>query len=50
LNQRGGSDPRLSTLNKWKEALEGAGVVFIESDAKSDEGGRGVRLRTGRRR
>jgi len=24
------SDPKLSTLNKWYRALEGAGVEFIE--------------------
>jgi transcriptional regulator with XRE-family HTH domain len=36
-----GSDPRLSTLSKWRYALEGAGVRFIEPD---DDGGPGVRL------
>jgi transcriptional regulator with XRE-family HTH domain len=42
------SDPKLSTLNKWREALEAAGVEFIDANQKSDEGGPGVRLR-GRR-
>jgi len=37
-----GSDPKLSTLNKWYRALEGAGVEFIDDDA---EHGPGVRLR-----
>ena len=37
-----GSDPKLSTLNKWYRALEGAGVAFIDDDA---ERGPGVRLR-----
>jgi pimeloyl-ACP methyl ester carboxylesterase len=39
------SDPKLSTLHKWRRALEAAGVEFIDPDAKSDEGGAGVRLR-----
>jgi transcriptional regulator with XRE-family HTH domain len=43
--ERGGSDPKLSTLHKWRRALETAGVIFIEPGAKSDEGGPGVRLR-----
>ena len=37
-----GSDPKLSTLNKWYRALEGVGVEFIDDDA---ERGPGVRLR-----
>ena len=37
-----GSDPRLSTLHKWKRALEAAGVVFIDEDETI---GPGVRLR-----
>ena len=37
-----GNDPKLSTLNKWYRALEGAGVEFIDDDA---ERGPGVRLR-----
>jgi transcriptional regulator with XRE-family HTH domain len=36
-----GSDPKLSTLNKWYRALEAAGVEFIDEDA---ERGPGVRL------
>ena len=37
-----GSDPKLSTLNKWYRALEGAGVEFIDDDA---DRGPSVRLR-----
>jgi len=41
-----GSDPRLSSLNKWRRALEHAGVVFIEPNPMGgDELGPGVRLR-----
>ena len=36
-----GSDPKLSTLNKWYRALEAAGVEFIDEDA---ERGPGMRL------
>jgi predicted transcriptional regulator len=43
--ENGDTDPRLSTLHKWRRALEAAGVMFIEPDARSDEGGPGVRLR-----
>jgi transcriptional regulator with XRE-family HTH domain len=43
-----GSDPKLSTLNKWYRALEGAGVEFIDDDAEADRGP-GVRLRHGAR-
>jgi len=43
--EQGISDPKLSTLHKWRRALEAAGVEFIDPDAKSDEGGAGVRLR-----
>jgi transcriptional regulator with XRE-family HTH domain len=43
--EHGVSDPKLSTLHKWRRALEAAGVEFIDPDAKSDEGGAGVRLR-----
>jgi transcriptional regulator with XRE-family HTH domain len=43
-----GSDPKLSTLNKWHRALELAGVVFIDPNPMGgDELGPGVRL-TGR--
>ena len=37
-----GSDPRLGTVNKWRRALEAAGVQFIDEDA---DGGPGIRLR-----
>jgi transcriptional regulator with XRE-family HTH domain len=43
--ENGGTDPRLSTLHKWRRALEAAGVVFIDPGAKSDDGGPGIRLR-----
>jgi hypothetical protein len=36
-----GSDPRQTTIYKWRRALEQAGVVFIDKDAT---GGPGVRL------
>jgi hypothetical protein len=48
-----GSDPKLATVkklatvNKWRRAIEAAGVDFIDSDQKSFEGGPGVRLRVG---
>jgi hypothetical protein len=42
--EHGVSDPKLSTLHKWRRALEAAGVLFIDPNAKSDEGGAGVRL------
>jgi transcriptional regulator with XRE-family HTH domain len=42
-----GSNPKLGTVNKWRRALEAAGVDFIDTDAKSFEGGPGVRLRAG---
>lgn len=41
-----GSDPKLSTLNRWRRALEVAGVVFIDPNPMGgDEHGPGVRLR-----
>jgi transcriptional regulator with XRE-family HTH domain len=40
--ERGASDPKQSTLLKWRRALEAAGVRFIEAD---DYDGPGVRLR-----
>ena len=46
-----GSNPKLGTVNKWRRALEAAGVEFIDSDAKSFEGGpAGVRLRNTKKR
>ena len=39
--ERGISDPKLSTLHKWRRALEAAGVIFIDPDT---DGGPGVRL------
>ena len=36
-----GTDPRLSTLQKWRQALEVAGVEFIDEDQHK---GPGVRL------
>jgi transcriptional regulator with XRE-family HTH domain len=38
----GASDPKLSTLRKWRLALQKAGVEFIDPDADK---GPGVRLR-----
>jgi transcriptional regulator with XRE-family HTH domain len=40
--ENGSSDPKRSTLLKWRRALEKAGVSFIEKDK---DGGPGVRLR-----
>ena len=40
--ENGDTDPRLSTLHKWRRALEAAGVMFIDPD---DQNGPGVRLR-----
>ena len=41
-----GADPKLSTLNKWRRALELAGVVFIDPNPMGgDDLGPGVRLR-----
>jgi hypothetical protein len=39
------NDPKLSTLNKWYRALEGAGVEFQD---ESVEHGPGVRLQKGK--
>ena len=42
-----GADPKLSTLNKWRRALELAGVVFIDPNPMAgDNLGSGVRLRS----
>lgn len=38
----GKTDPRQTTVHKWRRALEKAGVVFLDAD---DEWGAGVRLR-----
>ena len=38
-----GSDPKLGTVQKWRRALELAGVEFIDS---TDDKGPGVRLRS----
>jgi transcriptional regulator with XRE-family HTH domain len=41
-----GTDPKLSTLNAWRRALEVGGVVFIDPNPMGgDERGPGVRLR-----
>jgi transcriptional regulator with XRE-family HTH domain len=40
-----GSDPKLGTVQKWRRALEAAGVQFIDADEMS---GPGVRLRGGK--
>lgn len=37
-----GSDPKLGTAQKWRRALEAAGVKFLDAD---DQDGPGVRLR-----
>ena len=39
------SDPKLGTVQKWRRALEAAGVKFIDAD---DQDGPGVRLRAGK--
>jgi transcriptional regulator with XRE-family HTH domain len=40
--EHGKTDPKISTLYKWRRALEAAGVVFVDED---DTIGPGVRLR-----
>jgi transcriptional regulator with XRE-family HTH domain len=40
--EHGISDPKLSTLHKWRRALETAGVEFIDP---TDDKGPGVRLK-----
>jgi transcriptional regulator with XRE-family HTH domain len=42
----GASDPKLSTLRKWRLALQWAGVEFIDPEAGK---GPGVRLATARK-
>ena len=39
----GSSDPKMGTVQKWRRALEAAGVQFIDAD---DASGPGVRLRS----
>jgi len=41
------SDPKQGTVQKWRLALEGAGVRFIDAD---DEDGHGVRLRADKKK
>ena len=43
--QSRGSDPKLSTVNKWQRALEAAGVEFMD---EGPEHGSGVRLQKGK--
>ena len=40
--EHGRTDPKVSTLYKWKRALEAAGVRFIDGD---DANGNGVRFK-----
>jgi transcriptional regulator with XRE-family HTH domain len=42
-----GSDPKLGTAQKWRRALEAAGVKFLDAD---DQDGPGVRLRLTKKR
>jgi hypothetical protein len=44
--EHGISDPKVSTLHKWRRALESNGVEFIDPGARSDDGGPGVRLKS----
>jgi len=39
----GSSDPKMGTVQKWRRAIEQAGVQFIDAD---ETGGPGVRLRS----
>jgi predicted transcriptional regulator len=41
--ESGTSDPKLSTLHKWRRALQAARVMFIDPD---DQNGPGVPLRS----
>ena len=43
----GSTDPKLSTIQKWRRALEAGGVIFIEPD---DVAGPGVRFKHGKRK
>ena len=40
--ERGATDPRVSTLKALQEALEAAGVIFLD---RNPDGGPGVRLK-----
>jgi transcriptional regulator with XRE-family HTH domain len=42
-----GSDPKLGTVQRWRRALEAAGVKFLDAD---DQDGPGVRLRLTKKR
>jgi hypothetical protein len=33
-----GSDPKVSTVNNWQRALEGAGIEFIDDDVDRGPG------------
>ena len=44
--ENGDTDPRLSTLHKWRRALEAAGVAFLD---ETETEGPGVRLKKVRR-
>ena len=46
--ERGGIDPRASTLDALQRAFDKAGVTFLERGDMRD-GGEGVRLKKGRR-
>jgi transcriptional regulator with XRE-family HTH domain len=41
-----GSDPKQGTIQKWRRALQAAGVMFLDED---DTAGPGVRLRKTKR-
>jgi transcriptional regulator with XRE-family HTH domain len=41
----GSSDPKMGTVQKWKRALEAAGVTFLE---ETETDGPGLRLRKAR--
>ena len=43
--EHGRTDPKVSTLYKWRRALEAAGVTFID---ETDTDGPGVRLKKAR--
>jgi transcriptional regulator with XRE-family HTH domain len=45
--ETGGSDAKVSTLQKLRKAFTDAGIVMIEDSAPSLDGGAGLRLRKG---